>query len=63
MKTKGRPCKIGVKQTGFCAEMTRILQKKAAFFVLFEPRERILAHKTGELARRPCRLEILKCEK
>jgi hypothetical protein len=31
MKTKGRSCKIGVKQTGFCAEMTRILQKKQHF--------------------------------
>jgi hypothetical protein len=31
MKTNDRPCKIGAKQTGFCAEMTRISQKKLAF--------------------------------
>jgi hypothetical protein len=31
MKTNDRSCKIGEKQTDFCAEMTRILQKKAAF--------------------------------
>jgi hypothetical protein len=31
MKTNDRPYKIGQKQTGFCAEMTRILQKKQPF--------------------------------
>jgi hypothetical protein len=31
MKTTDRSCKIGLKQTGFWAEMTRILQKKAGF--------------------------------
>jgi hypothetical protein len=31
VKTNDRSCKIGEKQTGFCAEMTRILQEKAAF--------------------------------
>jgi hypothetical protein len=31
MKTKDRYCKIGEKQTGSCAEMTRILQKKVGF--------------------------------
>jgi hypothetical protein len=31
MKTNDRSCKIGEKQTAFCAEMTRILQEKAAF--------------------------------
>jgi hypothetical protein len=58
MKTKDRPCKIRQKQTGFCPEMTRILQKKAAFFVLFERWERTVAHKIGEFARPPCRLSI-----
>jgi hypothetical protein len=33
MKTKGRSGRIGEKQTGFCAEMTRILQEKQPFCV------------------------------
>jgi hypothetical protein len=31
MKTKDRLCKIGEKRTGFCAEMTRILQEEQLF--------------------------------
>jgi hypothetical protein len=44
MKTKGSPCKIGAKQTGFCAEIDTNFAKKSRFFVLFERWERILAH-------------------
>jgi hypothetical protein len=54
MKTTDRSCKIGEKQTGFCAEMTRISPKKAAFLCFLSvrnPRWHIkLANLQGGLA-------------
>jgi hypothetical protein len=43
MKTNDRSGKIGEKQTGFCAEMTRILQEKQ---VSWSPVSRYCAHQS-----------------
>jgi hypothetical protein len=58
MKTKDRSCKFAEKRTGSCAQMARILPKQAAFFVLFQPWERMIAPKTSEAARRPWTVEV-----
>jgi hypothetical protein len=54
MKTKGRSCKISQKQTGFCAEMTRILQKKQHFLCFLSVANALwrikLANSQGDLA-------------
>jgi hypothetical protein len=51
MKTNDQSCKMGQKRTDSCAEMTLILQEKAAFLCFFARWERTFAAKIGGPAR------------